>query len=134
MTLKSLEKKVRKAPGAAERISKIEEELRLAIALAALREGAGLSQRELADRMGVSQPRIAAIERCQNVTIDVLDQYVAATGGALEVSVVRGGKRSALVPARARAVARRSSSTRAAKKAVRSSSRKAAKPAARRAG
>ena len=134
MTLKGLEKKVRKAPGAAERIAKIEEELRLAIALTALRERAGLSQRELADRMGVSQPRIAAIERCQNVTLDVLDQYVAATGGALEVNVVRGGKRSALVPARARAVARRSSSTRAAKKAVRSSSRKAVKPAARRAG
>lgn len=106
MSLKRLERKALKAPGAASRIAKIEEELRLAVALTALREQAGLSQRELAERMGVSQPRIAAIERCQNVTIDVLDQYVSATGGALEVSVVTGGKKSALLPARPRVAAR----------------------------
>lgn len=106
MSLKRLERKALKAPGAASRIAKIEEELRLAVALTALREQAGLSQRELAERMGVSQPRIAAIERCQNVTIDVLDQYVRATGGALEVSVITGGKKSALLPARPRVAAR----------------------------
>ncbi|MGD0085139.1 MAG: helix-turn-helix transcriptional regulator [Acidimicrobiales bacterium] len=41
--------------------------------LTALREQAGLSQRELAQRIGVSQPRVAAIERSRHVTIDVLE-------------------------------------------------------------
>ncbi len=132
-SLERLEKKVLKVPGAAERIAKIEEELRLAVALTGLRERAGLSQRELADRMGVSQPRIAAIERCHNVTIDVLKQYVAATGGALEVSVVSGGKKSALIPARPRPVTRLSRSRRPVTKAARSV-RRATKSAARKAG
>ncbi len=134
-TLKRLEKKALKTPGAADRIAKIEEELRLAVALTALREQAGLSQRALAERMGVSQPRIAAIERCQNVTIDVLEQYVAATGGALEVSVVKGGKKSALIPARPRVAARRQrSGTRAAAKRATPRSRWSKSHAARKTG
>jgi len=57
-----------------------------------------MKQWELADRIGVSQPRIAAIERSKNVTIAVLDQYVRAVGGSLEVAVVRSGRRTALFP------------------------------------
>ncbi len=40
--------------------------------------------------LGVSQPRVVAIEHSRNVTIEVLDQYVNAVGGTLEVNVVRG--------------------------------------------
>lgn len=98
--VKSWEKKVLAAPGATERVAEIEEELRLAARLTALREQAGLSQRELAKRIGVSQPRIAAIERSRNVTIDVLEQYVAALGGHLELSVVKGGKTIPLIAPR----------------------------------
>lgn len=64
----------------------------MAAGLTSLREQAGLSQRELAERLGVSQPRVAAIERAQNITIEVLGHYVDAVGGQLEV-VVRQGKR-----------------------------------------
>jgi transcriptional regulator with XRE-family HTH domain len=90
MTLNEWEKKVLDTPGAGERVAEIEDELRLAAGLTALREAAGLSQRELAKRIGVSQPRVAAIERSRNVTIEVLDQYVKAVGGTLEVTVVKG--------------------------------------------
>jgi Helix-turn-helix len=48
------------SPGAAGRVAAIEDQLRLAAGLTALREEAGLSQRELAKRIGVSQPRVAA--------------------------------------------------------------------------
>ena len=65
----------------------------------ALREQAGLSQRELAGRLGVSQPRIAAIERSKNVTVELLEQYVAAVGGRLELTVVKGSTRINLVSA-----------------------------------
>ena len=99
MSMKDWEKKVLAAPGAAERVSEIEHELRLAAGLTALREAAGLSQRDLAKRIGVSQPRVAAIERSRNVTIDVLEQYVDAVGGQLEVSVRKGGRRIALLSA-----------------------------------
>ena len=102
MSLKKWEQKVLKAPGAAARVDTIEDELRLAAGLIALREQAGLTQRELAERIGVSQPRVAAIERSRNVTIDVLEQYVAAVGARLEVSVIKGTKRTPLVGAQPR--------------------------------
>lgn len=97
MSMKTWEKKVLASPGAAERVALIEDELRLAAGLTALREGAGMSQRELAKRMGISQPRIAAIERSRNVTLDVLEQYVTAVGGQLEITVRTGSKKLALV-------------------------------------
>ncbi len=97
MSMKSWEEKVLQAPGAPERVSAIEDELRLAAGLTALREQAGLSQRELARLIGVSQPRIAAIERSRNVTIDVLEQYAKAVGGRLEVAVVTGQRKVSLL-------------------------------------
>jgi transcriptional regulator with XRE-family HTH domain len=97
MSMKAWEKKVLAAPGAPERVAVIEDELRLAAGLTALREGAGLSQRELAKRIGISQPRIAAIERSRNVTLDVLEQYVTAVGGQLEITVRTGSRKLALV-------------------------------------
>ncbi|MGH9107823.1 MAG: helix-turn-helix domain-containing protein [Acidimicrobiales bacterium] len=65
--------------------------------LTALREQAGLTQRELAKRLGVSQPRVATIERSHNATIDVLSQYVHALGGSLETNVVKGKRKVRLV-------------------------------------
>jgi predicted XRE-type DNA-binding protein len=59
MSLKDWENKVLGSPGAAGRVAAIEDELRLAAGLTALREKAGLSQRALAKRIGVSQPRVA---------------------------------------------------------------------------
>ena len=97
MSARGWEKRVLKAPGAKERVDELEDELRLAAGLTALREEAGLSQRELARRLGVSQPRVAAIEQSHNVTIHVLDQYVTAVGGTLEVSVVKGRRKVALL-------------------------------------
>lgn len=97
MSIKQWEKEVLASPGAEERVRAIEDELRLAAGLTSLRETAGVSQRELAERIGISQPRVAAIERSRNVTIDVLEQYVEALGGHLEISVVQGRRRTSLI-------------------------------------
>ncbi len=97
MSIKQWEKKVLASPGAEERVREIEDELRLAAGLTTLRESAGVSQRELAERIGISQPRIAAIERSRNVTIEVLERYVEALGGYLEVTVVQGRRRVVLI-------------------------------------
>jgi hypothetical protein len=50
-----------------------------------------------ARKANVSQPRIAAIERSRNVTIEVLDHYVDALGATLEVNVVKGNRKISLV-------------------------------------
>src|SRR5687768_2125698 len=97
MSLKDWEERVLAEPGAAERVAAIEEELRLANGLTALREEAGLSQRDLAVLAGVSQPRVAAIERSKNVTIEALRRYVRALGADLVISVVRNGVETPLV-------------------------------------
>jgi len=44
--------------------------------------------------------RHAAIERARNVTLDVLEEYVDAVGGRLEVNVVRGRRKIPLVGGR----------------------------------
>lgn len=47
------------------------------------RKRAGLSQAEVATRMGVSQPRVAKIESGSNISLDILKRYAKATGSAL---------------------------------------------------
>lgn len=56
MSFKDWEKTVLDAPGARERVVKIEDELRLAAGLNALREQAGLTQRELATKLESGTP------------------------------------------------------------------------------
>ncbi|MEV6923200.1 helix-turn-helix domain-containing protein [Dactylosporangium sp. NPDC051485] len=101
MSLKDWEARVLAAEGAEARVAEVEEELRLAAGLTALRERAGLTQAEVADRIGVSQPRVAAIERSSNVTLDLLERYVGALlpGCSLEIVVVHGGRRFPLLVA-----------------------------------
>jgi transcriptional regulator with XRE-family HTH domain len=116
MSMKTWEKKVLAKPGAPARVAGIEDELRLAAGLTRLREQAGLSQRDLAKRLGVSQPRIAKIERSKNVTVELLEQYVEAIGGHLQVTVVKGNKRTILISPTSHATATKSARP-AAKKA-----------------
>ena len=132
MSLKEWEKRVLKAPGATARVAEVEEELRLAAGLTALREQAGFSQRELARRMGVSQPRVAAIEQSRNVTIDVLEQYADAIGGKLEVTVVKGKNKIPLMAAHARPISAWHHTSK--KKAATTAARKPARAGMRRRG
>jgi DNA-binding transcriptional regulator YiaG len=63
-------------------------EMKIEQDLIALREKEGLSQRDLAVKMGTSQPYIAKLEsgRAQNVGLKTLARYAAATGTRLTVS------------------------------------------------
>lgn len=63
-------------------------EMRIEQELVALREKEGLSQRDLAVRIGASQPYIAKLEsgRVQNLGLKTLAKYAAATGTRLTVS------------------------------------------------
>ncbi len=66
--------------------------------LAELRDRLGLSQVEVAERMGVRPARVAAIERAERGATEVrtLAGYVEALGGRLEVIADVGGERVVL--------------------------------------
>ncbi len=55
--------------------------------LARLREQRGLSQSEVAARMGISQPRVSQLERGEvdQMVVETLNRYVNALGGQLRV-------------------------------------------------
>jgi DNA-binding XRE family transcriptional regulator len=53
--------------------------------LAEIRRRRGLTQAQVADRMGVGKSRVSQIERGRVSTRDVLDRYVEALGGRLSL-------------------------------------------------
>ncbi len=63
-------------------------EMRIEQELVALREKEGLSQQDLAVRIGASQPYVAKLEsgRVRNLGLRTLAKYAAATGTRLTVS------------------------------------------------
>jgi len=63
-------------------------EMKIEQELVALRERGGLSQRDLALKIGTSQPYIAKLEsgRVRNLGLKTLARYAAATGTRLTVS------------------------------------------------
>ncbi len=97
MTVKTWEKKVLSRPGARERVEELEDKLLVAHGLVSARKKAKVSQTELAHRLGVSQPRVAAIEKSEDVTIGLLARYVEALGGSVEINAVIDGKRTTLL-------------------------------------
>ena len=66
-------------------------EMRIEQDLLALRLQKGVSQRQLAKTLGVSQPAIAKIEsgKARNLELKTLLRYAAALGGSLKVEVRR---------------------------------------------
>ncbi|MER7770249.1 helix-turn-helix transcriptional regulator [Kitasatospora sp. NPDC096140] len=58
--------------------------------LAELRKAAGLTQKQVAGLMGVSQARVSQIEHGQVDSLDNLRAYAAAIGGEVEVAVRQG--------------------------------------------
>jgi transcriptional regulator with XRE-family HTH domain len=68
--------------------------------LAEIRRRCKLSQTELADRMGVSQARVSAIEKgdLPSTEIGTISKYIAALGGHLEVVADFGDERLLLGP------------------------------------
>ncbi|MEH5097166.1 XRE family transcriptional regulator [Atlantibacter hermannii] len=74
-----------------ERRAKIE---RMAEAFAAenglptLREMRAMSQQELAERLGVAQPAVAAMERRgEDIKVSTLKRYAEALGGELQITI-----------------------------------------------
>jgi predicted transcriptional regulator len=61
--------------------------------LRSLREAAGLTQEELAQRVAVTQSQLSKLERREDFRLSTLRRYVTALGGQLEIVAVVDGKR-----------------------------------------
>lgn len=59
-----------------------------AIALTEARENQGLTQQQLAEKLGVSQANISRIEHEEDLYLSTLRAYVEALGGELQVKAV----------------------------------------------
>ena len=86
-------------PGMEQRVETLMREMEIDMGLTALRKASGLSQNELAKRIGVTQPAVAKIEsgRVKNLELKTLLKYVAALGGRVKIEILpgrSGGRRS----------------------------------------
>jgi predicted transcriptional regulator len=64
----------------------LEEDLR------ALREAAGVTQEELAEKVAVDQSQISRLERQGDARVSLLKRYVEALGGELQIVATLRGK------------------------------------------
>jgi DNA-binding XRE family transcriptional regulator len=58
--------------------------------LAERRRLLGITQSEVAERMGISKSRVSQIERGEVSTVDVIARYVQALGGQIQIAAVFG--------------------------------------------
>lgn len=58
--------------------------------LAERRKALGLTQAEVAERMGVTKSRVSQIERGEVSTIEAVARYVEAIGGQIQISAIFG--------------------------------------------
>lgn len=70
--------------------------LRDALTLAGLRKGRGVTQVELAGRLGKTQGNVSELERRDDVYLSSLREYVEALGGRLEVEAIFDEERTPL--------------------------------------
>lgn len=88
----------KQSPEALVKIELRAEEIRREITLAKIREELKLSQTELAQSLGISQPSIAKLENVDNdPKLSTLKRYIKALGGELSIDVtLPNGKRIGL--------------------------------------
>ena len=81
-----------------ERINQLCDEILLDNALTQLRNEVRLSQQELAERMGISQPSLSAMEKINlNMKLTTLKKYIEAIGGKVSLSVELPGSKKIVI-------------------------------------
>ena len=85
-----LRKKWRQDPEFRKEYATLEPEFALAKELIDARADAGLSQEDVAERMGTSQPAVARLESGHKPSIKTLEKYAEAVGKKVEIHLVAG--------------------------------------------
>ena len=98
-----LDEQLEQDPEFRRRVDEALNEMRIEQDLAALREARGISQTDLAKRIGVSQPAIARLEsgRIKNLTLRTLARYAAALGAQVRLEVIKDRPPRKVVPLKA---------------------------------
>ena len=89
--MKWIDARLARDPTLRRQVEEMLAEMRLEQTVAALRADRGISQRELARILGVSQPAIAKLEsgRVKNVQLKTLARLAAALGGTLRIEIIK---------------------------------------------
>ena len=87
MDMKELHKQSMRDPKYREAYDALEDEFSLASELIRARTRAGLTQAEVAERMGTKQSAISRIEAGKNVSVEKLRGYAEAVGGQLKIQI-----------------------------------------------
>lgn len=75
-------------PKVVEQAKAMATEMLLDINLAELRNRAELTQKQVADAMGIKQPTVAGMEKVgQDIKLSSLKKYIEATGGKLRLDI-----------------------------------------------
>ena len=84
-----IDSRLKANPRLARDVDTLLREMRLEQELVALRERRGLSQSELARRLGASQPYVAKLEsgRIKNIGVATLVKYARAVGGSVTIKI-----------------------------------------------
>ncbi len=100
--MKWVDRKIARDPELKRMVEENLAEMRIEQELAALRERLGITQKELATRMGVTQPAIAKLEsgRIKNLELRTLLRWTTALGGHLSINVTAKRRRRASTAAR----------------------------------
>jgi DNA-binding XRE family transcriptional regulator len=83
-----LREQLRSDPDRAARIDAMEAAIEHALALAEIRRRRGMTQKQLAEAMRVSQANISRIEHGEDAQLSTIRNYVNALGGRLEIRAV----------------------------------------------
>lgn len=73
-------------------VGRAREGFRNMASLEEIRRRAGFTQRDLGERMGITQSDVSKLERRDDVLISTLRRYVEAVGGNLHIEVRLGGR------------------------------------------
>ena len=74
------------------------QQFKQAYQIAQLRENAHLSQKELAEKMGVSQANISKLENGKDINLSTLRRYINTLGGEIHINAVMpNGEKVAIV-------------------------------------
>ena len=114
-TVAAIDKYTKEDPDFAGAVEAELQAMRIEQALVALRNASGLSQRQLAARLGIKQPVIAKLEagKTRNIGLQTLVRAVKAMNGRIEVSIApAAGRRAGTRPKRAMRIQRASGRSR----------------------
>ena len=66
----------------------LEQEFAIANALIQARSEAGMTQKDVAEKLGVSQPAVARMESVKNIPIKAIARYAKAVGRPINLSIL----------------------------------------------